>query len=231
MLGTLADAVALLASLDRDVGAIAWLSLRVSLSAVAIACVVGIPCGAVVAILRFRGRAALVILLNALMGLPAVVVGLLGYLALSRSGPLGHLGLLFTPAAMIAAQAVLVTPLVAALTRQTVEDADAALGEQLRSLRLGMLRRALVLVFDVRVSLVVAVLAAFGRAIAEVGAVLIVGGNIVHHTRTMTTAISLETQKGDLPLALALGMVLMGIVVTVNALAAAIQAHAARRYG
>jgi tungstate transport system permease protein len=165
------------------------------------------------------------------MGLPAVVVGLIVYLALSRSGPLGHLGLLFTPGAMIVAQSLLITPLVAALVRQIVEDADGELGEQLRSLRLGTWARMRTLVYDVRFSLVVAVLAAFGRAIAEVGAVLVVGGNIAGFTRTMTTAISLETQKGDLPLALALGIVLMGLVLAVNAAAAALRGYAVRRQG
>jgi tungstate transport system permease protein len=231
MLSTLAEAVTLLAALDRGVLDIAVLSLRVSTTAVAVACLVGIPCGALLAVARFRGRAAAIVLLNALMGLPAVVVGLIVYLALSRSGPLGHLGLLFTPAAMIVAQSLLITPLVAALVRQIVEDADGELGEQLRSLRLGTWARMGVLVYDVRFSLVVAVLAAFGRAIAEVGAVLVVGGNIAGFTRTMTTAISLETQKGDLPLALALGIVLMGLVLAVNAIAATLRGYAVRRHG
>jgi tungstate transport system permease protein len=231
MLSTLADAALLLATLDRGVVDIAWLSLRVSLTAVAVACLIGIPCGASIAVARFPGRPAAVVLLNALMGLPAVVVGLLVYLALSRSGPLGHLGLLFTPGAMIIAQTLLVTPLVAALTRQIVEDADAALGEQLRSLGLRAWARTRALIYDVRFSLVVAVLAAFGRAIAEVGAVLVVGGNIAGFTRTMTTAISLETQKGDLPLALALGIVLLAMVLVVNLLAALLRGYAARRHG
>lgn len=228
---TLVDAVVLIGSLDRDVVAIAWLSLRVSLTAVALACLVGLPLGALVAIARFPGRGAAVAVLNALMGLPPVVVGLLVYLLLSRSGPLGPLGLLFTPGAMVAAQTVLVAPVVAALTRQIVEDADRELGEQLRSLRLSLWQRARVLLFDTRFSLLVAGLAAFGRAVSEVGAVLVVGGNMAGHTRTMTTAISLETQKGDLPLALALGIVLVGIVLAVNALASALRAHAMRAYG
>jgi tungstate transport system permease protein len=231
MLATLSEAIALLSSLDPSVAGIAALSLRVSLAATAIGCAIGIPAGAFLAIARFPGRGAAIVALNALMGLPAVVVGLVIYLALSRSGPLGHLGLLFTPTAMVAAQAVLVTPLVAALSRQTVEDADAELGEQLRSLGLSAWRRVRALLLDVRFSLAVAVLAAFGRAIAEVGAVLVVGGNIAGHTRTMTTAISLETQKGDLPLALALGIVLLGLVLVVNAAAAALRAHALRRHG
>ena len=231
MLETFAEAARLLLVLDPAVAGIATMSLRVSVAASAIGCAIGITVGALVAIARFPGRAVVVVVLNALMGLPAVVVGLVVYLALSRSGPLGHLGLLFTPGAMIVAQTVLVTPLVAALTRQIVEDADGELGEQLRAMGLSTLQRARTLVFDVRFSLAVAVLAAFGRAIAEVGAVLVVGGNIAGHTRTMTTAISLETQKGDLPLALALGFVLLAIVIVVNAAAAALRSHAARRYG
>jgi len=172
-----------------------------------------------------------VAVMNALMGLPAVVVGLVVYLLLSRSGPLGALGLLFTPTAMVAAQTVLVAPLIAALTRQIVEDADRELGEQLRSMRLTAWRRATTLLYDARFSLEVAILAAFGRAVSEVGAVLVVGGNIAGFTRTMTTAISLETQKGDLPLALALGLLLIGIVIAVNALASALRAYAMRAYG
>ncbi len=231
MLSTFADALLLLGTLDPGVVATAWLSLRVSLTAVGIGCLIGIPLGALIGVARFRGRQAAIVLLNALMGLPAVVVGLLVYLAFSRSGPLGFLGLLFTPGVMIVAQTMLITPLIAALTRQIVEDADLELGEQLRSLRLGPLQRVRALIFDVRFSLVVAVLAAFGRAIAEVGAVLVVGGNIAGFTRTMTTAISLETQKGDLPLALALGIALMGIVLIVNALAAGIRDFVARHHG
>ncbi len=231
MLATFADAVILLGSLDPAVIATAWLSLRVSLAAVGVGCLIAIPLGALIGVARFRGRQAAIVVLNALMGLPAVVVGLLVYLAFSRSGPLGFLGLLFTPSVMIVAQTVLITPLIAALTRQIVEDADIELGEQLRSLRLRPLQRVGALIFNVRFSLIVAVLAAFGRAIAEVGAVLVVGGNIAGFTRTMTTAISLETQKGDLPLALALGIALMAIVLLVNAVAAGIRDFAARRHG
>jgi tungstate transport system permease protein len=231
MLQAFADAVALIGTLDGDVVAIAALSLRVSLVAVAIGCLVGMPAGAWLAVSRFPGRGAVVAALNALMGLPPVVVGLVVYLLLSRSGPLGALGLLFTPTAMTIAQAVLVTPLIAALTRQVVEDGERELGETLRSLRLPPGRRARVLLYDARFSLVVAVLAAFGRAVSEVGAVLVVGGNVAGFTRTMTTAISLETQKGDLPLALALGLVLVALVLAVNALAAALRHHAMRAYG
>lgn len=231
MVQTFTEALSLLASLDRDVVAIAALSLRVSASAVVLAAAFGIPLGALVALCDWPGRQWLVALLNAAMGLPPVIVGLVLYLLLSRSGPLGPLGILFTPTAMIAAQAMLVTPLVAALARQTIADADANLGEQLRSLRLSLWRRSLVLIYDVRFSLVTIVLAAFGRAMSEIGAVLVVGGNIAGHTRTMTTAISLETQKGDLPLALAFGLVLMGLVVAVNAAAALLRAYALRAYG
>ena len=228
---TLAETIAKLWTLDQEVLAIAWLSLRVSISAVALGSAIGIPAGALVAITSFPGRNGVTAILNAFMGLPAVVVGLVVYLLLSRSGPLGAFGLLFTPTAMIFAQTILVTPLIAALTRQMIEDADRELGEQLRSMRLSVGQRARTLVVDARFSLVVAVLAAFGRAISEVGAVLVVGGNIAGHTRTMTTAISLETQKGDLPLALSLGLVLIAIVIVVNALASMLRSYAMRTYG
>lgn len=231
MLQTFSDAFGLVGTLDHGVVAIVGLSLRVSIAAVGLGCLLGIPLGALVAIGAFPGRQAVVALLNACMGLPPVVIGLVVYLLLSRSGPLGPMGLLFTPGAMVIAQTMLVTPLIAALVRQVVEDADRELGEQLRSLRLSTWQRARTVVFDARFSLVVAVLAAFGRAVAEVGAVLVAGGNIAGHTRTMTTAISLETQKGDLPLALALGLVLIGIVVAVNALASVLRHHAMRVYG
>ena len=228
---TIADTFAKLWTLDKEVIAIAWLSLRVSISAVALGSAIGIPAGALIAITTFPGRNGLTAVLNAFMGLPAVVVGLVVYLLLSRSGPLGTMGLLFTPTAMIFAQTILVTLLIAALTRQMIEDADRELGEQLRSMRLSVGQRARTLVVDARFSLVVAVLAAFGRAVSEVGAVLVVGGNIAGHTRTMTTAISLETQKGDLPLALSLGLVLIALVVVVNALASLLRSYAMRTYG
>ena len=228
---TIGNALSLVGTLDREVVAIAWLSLRVSTLAVALGCLIGIPAGALIAIRPFPGRQSVVSLLNALMGLPAVVVGLVGYLLLSRSGPFGLWGLLFTPTAMVVAQTILVTPLIAALTRQVVEDADRELGEQLRSMRLTVWQRARTLMFDARFSLVVVVLAAFGRAISEVGAVLVIGGNIAGFTRTMTTAISLETQKGDLPLALALGFVLIGLVIGVNAFASALRGYAMRTHG
>ena len=228
---TIADTFAKLWTLDKEVFSIALISLRVSIAAVALGSVIGIPGGAFIAIADFPGRSAVTAVLNAFMGLPAVVVGLVVYLLLSRTGPLGNLGLLFTPTAMIFAQTILVAPLIAALTRQMIEDADRELGEQLRSMRLSAPQRARTLVVDARFSLVVAILAAFGRAISEVGAVLVVGGNIDGHTRTMTTAISLETQKGDLPLALSLGLVLIFLVVVVNALAAVLRTYAMRTYG
>ncbi|WP_026597202.1 ABC transporter permease [Methylobacterium sp. 77] len=231
MLQTLQDMLSRIATLDPEVIAIAGLSLRVSLSAVGLGSLFGVPLGALVAVSAFSGRRVVVGLLNAAMGLPPVVIGLVLYLLLSRSGPLGGLGLLFTPSAMIVAQTILVVPLIAALTRQIVADADDHLGEQLRSLGLGRARRAAVLIFDTRFSLVTAILAAFGRAISEIGAVLVVGGNIDGHTRTMTTAISLETQKGDLPLALALGLVLIAVVIVVSAVASLLRSYAMRAYG
>ncbi len=210
-------AVDLLASGDRDLLEIVTLSLQVSLTAVGLAALVGLPAGGLLATLRFPGRGAVVTFLNALMGLPPVVVGLLVYLSLSRSGPLGSWGLLFTPSAMIAAQALLVLPIVAALTQQEVSRLDEEYAEQLRSLGVGPWRAVPTLLWDGRYALLTVLLAGFGRAIAEVGAVLIVGGNIAHVTRVMTTAIALETSKGDLALALGLGIVLVGLALTVNA--------------
>jgi tungstate transport system permease protein len=203
---------------DPVLVAIVWLSLAVSLSAVFVAALVGVPFGALVALTRFSGREAVIVVLNALMGLPPVVVGLAVFLALSRSGPLGSWGLLFTPQAMVIAQAVLVTPIIAALTRQTIEDLWNEYREELTAMNISATRRIATLIWDARFSLVTALLAGFGRAAAEVGAILIVGGNIDGFTRTMTTAIALETSKGDLPLAIGLGMVLIAIVVAVNAL-------------
>ena len=207
------------------------LSLQVSLSAVALATLAGLPLGAAIAVGRFPGRPAVIVLLNALMGLPPVVVGLAVYLLLSRAGPLGDLGLLFTPGAMVVAQTVLILPIIAALSRQAVEDAWREYDEQLRSLGVEGLRAALTVLWDVRFSLVTAVLAGLGRASAEVGAVMIVGGNIDGVTRVMTTAIALETSKGDLPLALGLGVVLIGIVLLLNAAAFLVKEAAQRRYG
>jgi len=210
---------------------IVLLSLQVSLSAVALATVVGLPLGAAIAVGRFPGRQALVVLLNALMGLPPVVVGLAVYLLLSRAGPLGGLGILFTPAAMVFAQTLLILPIVAALCRQAVEDAWLEYDEQLRSLGVQGVRAAMTVLWDVRFSLVTAVLAGLGRASAEVGAVMIVGGNIDGVTRVMTTTIALETSKGDLPLALGLGTVLIVIVVALNAAAHLVKEAAQRRHG
>ena len=220
------SALTLILSGDPGLYRIIGLSLIVSLSAVACAAVIGIPLGALIALTRFRGRDGVIVVLNALMGLPPVVVGLAVYLALSRSGPLGSLGILFTPQAMIIAQTVLVTPIIAALTRQTVEDLWLEYRDELAAMDVGPVALIRTLVWDARFSLLTALLAGFGRAAAEVGAIMVVGGNIDGFTRTMTTAIALETSKGDLPLAISLGIVLIAIVVIINALA-----WAARRAG
>jgi tungstate transport system permease protein len=204
---------------DPTLLAIVRLSLMVSLSAVAISSLIGIPFGAFVALNRFWGREGVIVLLNALMGLPPVVAGLAVYLLLSRSGPLGSFGLLFTPTAMVIAQTVLVTPIIAALTRQTIEDLWREYRDELTAMNVGPFGRVATLVWDGRFSLVVTLLAGFGRAAAEVGAIIIVGGNIDGYTRTMTTTIALETSKGDLSLAMGLGAVLIAIVIAVNALA------------
>lgn len=209
-------AMGLVTSGNPELYAIIWLSLRVTLTAVAIGCLIGLPLGAALAVLRFPGRGAVIAVLNAFMGLPPVVVGLVVYLMLSRSGPLGALGLLYTPTAMIIAQALLVTPLIAALARQSLSDLHLEYDELFRSLRLSAADKIATLIWDGRYSLSTVALAGFGRAIAEVGAVIIVGGNIEHVTRVMTTAIALETSKGDLALALALGVILVGIAVAVN---------------
>jgi tungstate transport system permease protein len=227
----LGSALALVASGDASLLGIVALSLLVSLSAVALATLLGLPLGAALAVTRFPGRRAIIVLLNALMGLPPVVVGLVVYLLLSRAGPLGSLGLLFTPPAMVLAQTILILPIIAALCRQAVEDAWAEYQEQLRSLGVDGLRAALTVLWDIRFSLVTAVLAGLGRASAEVGAVMIVGGNIEGVTRVMTTTIALETSKGDLPLALGLGIVLISIVLALNAAAYLVKEAAQRRYG
>jgi tungstate transport system permease protein len=211
------SALQLVLAADPTLLGIVWLSLIVSLSAVALAACIGVPLGALVALTRFPAREAVIVALNAMMGLPPVVVGLAVYLLLSHSGPLGYWGLLFTPQAMIIAQTVLVTPLIAALTRQTVEDLAAEYHDELAAMNIGPLGRVATLIWDGRFALVTALLAGFGRAAAEVGAIIIVGGNIDGFTRTMTTAIALETSKGDLPLAVGLGIVLITIVVIVNA--------------
>jgi tungstate transport system permease protein len=214
-----ASALHLVLTADPVLVAIVKLSLLVSLSAVVFAALIGIPFGAWLALARFPGRQAVIVLVNAMMGLPPVVVGLAIYLALSHSGPLGRWGLLFTPQAMVIAQTVLVAPIIAALTRQTVEDLWAEYQDELNAMNVGPLRRVTTLILDARFSLMTALLAGFGRAAAEVGAIIIVGGNIEGFTRTMTTSIALETSKGDLPLAMGLGLVLITIVIAINALA------------
>jgi tungstate transport system permease protein len=224
-------AVALATQFDARLVDIVLLSLGVSLSATVIAACIGLPIGAAIAVGRFPGRQPLIVLLNALMGLPPVVVGLVVYLLLSRAGPLGALGILFTPSAMIVAQAILITPIIAALSRQIVADAWGEYREQLKSLGASTPRAALTLLRDTKYSLATVLLAGFGRAIAEVGAVMIVGGNIDGVTRVMTTTIALETSKGDLPLALALGLVLITIVLLLNAAAQATREWARARYG
>jgi tungstate transport system permease protein len=204
---------------DPGLFAIVRLSLLVSLTAVLFAALLGVPLGALLALTRFRGRELVIVVLNAMMGLPPVVAGLAIFLLLSRSGPLGALGLLFTPQAMVIAQTVLVAPIIAALTRQTIEDLWVEYQDELAALKIGPIRRVTTLIWDARFSLVTTLLAGFGRAAAEVGAIIIVGGNIDGFTRTMTTAIALETSKGDLPLAIGLGLVLIVIVILINALA------------
>ena len=221
-------AIALVLSGDADLLQIVLLSLRVSLTATALACLIGLPVGALVAIARFRGRSAVLIVMNALMGLPPVVVGLLVYLQLSRSGPLGFLGLLYTPTAMIIAQTILITPIIAALSRQVLEDLHTEYADQFRSLCLTRVQTVAALLWDGRYPLLTVGLAGFGRAVAEVGAVIIVGGNIDHLTRVMTTAIALETSKGDLALALALGLILLIIALGVNAAVQSVRLTAAR---
>lgn len=225
------SALRLILSGDATLGGIVLLSLGVSLSAVLVATAFGLPLGAAIGIGRFPGRHAVVVLLNALMGLPPVVVGLFVYLVLSRAGPLGSLGILFTPTAMVIAQTILILPIIAALCRQAVEDAWQEYEEQLRSLGATGLSAALTLIWEIRFSLLTAVLAGLGRASAEVGAVMIVGGNIDGVTRVMTTTIALETSKGDLPLALALGLVLILLVIALNAAAAYVKDASQRRYG
>jgi len=207
------------------------LSLEVSLAAAALACLFGLPLGALVAVERFPGRRAAIVILNALLALPSVVVGLVVYLMLSRAGPLGSLGILFTPKAIVIAQALLVLPIVAALARQFVEDGWREYEEQLRSLGVTPLRAIPTMLWDLRYALFTVVLLGFGRAASEVGAVMIVGGNIDGVTRVMTTAIALETSKGDLPLALALGIVLLAIVLALNAVAYVIREWSVKRHG
>ncbi|MGR3825260.1 MAG: ABC transporter permease [Salipiger marinus] len=221
-------ALALILTGGSDLYQIVGLSLQVSLGATLVACALGLPLGALVAIARFRGRNLLLIVMNALMGLPPVVVGLLVYLHLSRSGPLGFLGLLYTPTAMVIAQTILITPIIAALSRQVLEDLHGEYAEQFRSLCLRPAQVMGALLWDGRHALLTVGLAGFGRAVAEVGAVMIVGGNIDHLTRVMTTAIALETSKGDLPLALALGLVLLGLALVINGAVQALRPAAQR---
>ncbi|MGD9867552.1 MAG: ABC transporter permease [Hyphomicrobiales bacterium] len=218
----------LVLSADRDLIEIIVLSLKVSLTAMLVSCAVGLPLGAAIGMSRFRGRSAVIIVLNSLMGLPPVVVGLCVYLMLSRAGPLGWMSLLYTPTAMIIAQSILITPIIAALSRQVIEDLHNEYSEQFRSLCVPPMTAAGALLWDARYSLLTVALAGFGRAVAEVGAVIIVGGNIDHLTRVMTTAIALETSKGDLALALALGIVLLTIALTVNAAVMGLRMTAAR---
>ncbi|HTR86174.1 MAG TPA: ABC transporter permease [Reyranella sp.] len=226
-----ASALQLVLTGDPALVAIVQLALIVSLSAVLFAAVIGVPLGALIALTSFRGRDAVIVLLNTMMGLPPVVIGLAVYLLLSRSGPLGAWGLLFTPQAMVIAQTILVTPIIAALARQTIEDLWTEYRDELAAMSVGPLRRVTTLIWDARFSLVTALLAGFGRAAAEVGAVIIVGGNIDGFTRTMTTAIALETSKGNLPLAIGLGLVLIAIVLAVNAMAWAMRRAAERLAG
>jgi tungstate transport system permease protein len=222
------EAFGLIAAFDADLVEIIALSLRVTLSAVALACLIGLPLGAVLAVGRFPGRMLATVMTNALMGLPPVVVGLTAYLMLSAAGPLGVLQLLYTPTAMIIAQVLLVTPIIAALTRQVVEDLHGEYDELLRSMGASRSGTVATLLWDARYSLLTAALAGMGRALAEVGAVLIVGGNINHVTRTMTTAIALETSKGELALALGLGIVLVALSVIVSAGVMGLRSSAAR---
>jgi len=214
-----ASALQLVFGGDRALYAIVALSLYISVAAVLLAALVALPLGALLALVRFPGRTFVIVVVNAFMGLPPVVMGLAIYLLLSRSGPLGFLGILFTPTAMIIAQALLVMPIIAALTRQTIEDLWVEYREELTALRVSPARRVATLIWDARFSLTTTLLAGFGRAAAEVGTVMIVGGNIDGFTRTMTTAIALETSKGDLPLAMGLGFILITLIIAVNALA------------
>jgi tungstate transport system permease protein len=231
ILASLALALRLIAGADPALRRIVILSLEVSLASAALACAMGLPLGTWIAVRRFRGRRAVVVSLNALLGLPSVVVGLVVYLMLSRAGPLGSLGILFTPPAIVVAQTVLVLPMVAAMSRQIVEDGWFEYREQLTSLGVSPARAVPTMLVDLRYSLLIVVLLALGRASSEVGAVMIVGGNVDGVTRVMTTAIALETSKGDLPLALALGVILMLLVLGLNAVAFVLREWSLRRHG
>jgi len=227
--GAFGLAFGLIASGDPDLFEIVGLSMRVSLTALALSCLIGFPIGALLVVRRFFGRGIVIALVNSMMGFPPVVIGLLVYLALSRAGPMGSFGLLYSPTAMIIAQTLLIAPIVAALSRQVLEALQAEYDEQFRSLGISRGRAVLALIVDGRYGLVTVALAGFGRAVAEVGAVMIVGGNIDHLTRVMTTAIALETSKGDLGMALALGIILMSIAISVNLGAGALRAMAERQ--
>ena len=224
-------ALGLIGGADPELWAIVLLSLKLSLAAAVAGAAIGLPLGALIAVGRFPGRQALIVVLNALLGLPSVVVGLVVYLLLSRAGPLGNWGILFTPSAIVVAQTVLVVPIVAALARQTTEDAWMEYREQLTSLGVSRLRAVPTVLWDTRFSLLTVVMAGFGRAASEVGAVMVVGGNIDGVTRVMTPAIALETSKGDLPLALGLGIVLIAVVLAINAGAYGIREWSARHHG
>jgi tungstate transport system permease protein len=231
MFSAISDAFTLLETFDANLFGIVLVSLQVSITALLIGCLLGMPLGAFIAIQNFPGRQGVVVILNSLMGVPTVIVGVVIYILLSRTGPMGDLNWLFTSKGMIMAQSVLTTPLIAALTRQIIEDGWRIHGETMSALRLPIAAKLKWLVWDCRFSLSIALLAGFARAISEVGAVMIVGGNIDGVTRTMTTAIALETSKGDLPLALALGLVLLGAVLIANLLTSVIKSFAERRYG
>ena len=231
VVSTFSDAFALLMTFDARVAEIVWLSVRVSGGAVILGTLIGLPLGACLAIGRWPGQQAATVLVNALMGAPSVVIGVTVYLLLSRSGPFGQFGLLFSPTAMVIAQTILVVPLMAAIARQVVEDAWQRYAEELRVMRFNWWHSLTTLLYDCRYSLLVAVLAGLGRAISEVGAVMIVGGNIDGVTRVMTTAIALETSKGDLPLAIALGLVLIFVILILNAVAQVLRGWAMKRYG
>jgi tungstate transport system permease protein len=228
LVSAVAEAFRLIAAFDANLAEIVLLSLKVSISATCLAALLGLPIGALIAIANFPGRGLAILLINALMGLPPVVVGLIVYVMLSNAGPMGGFGLLYSPAAMIVAQTVLIMPIIAALSRQTIEDLRQEYDEQLRALGVGPLRAVPTLIWDGRFSLATALLAGFGRASAEVGAVIVVGGNINHVTRVMTTAIALETSKGDLALALGLGFILLTMAIVINALVLGLRATATR---
>lgn len=228
---TFSDAFALLMTFDARVAEIVWLSVRVSGGAVILGTLIGLPLGACLAIGRWPGQQVASVFINGMMGAPSVVIGVVVYLLLSRSGPFGQFGLLFSPSAMIIAQTILVVPLMAAIARQVIEDVWLRYAEELRVMRFNWWHCLTTLIYDCRYSLLVAVLAGLGRAMSEVGAVMIVGGNIDGLTRVMTTAIALETSKGDLPLAIALGMVLITVILVLNAIAFAMRSWAMKRYG